>query len=60
MYGGKYSYGSYYDEFEWSEDNHHPTCRCGCGQLADECAGPRWQNFLKAEKAKQSKEKKNV
>lgn len=22
-------------------DDHHPPCRCGCGELADECAGPR-------------------
>lgn len=20
--------------------HHHPPCRCGCGELADECAGP--------------------
>lgn len=20
--------------------DHHPTCPCGCGELADECAGP--------------------
>jgi len=31
-----------YDEM----DNHHPTCRCGCGELADECMGPNWQRFL--------------
>ncbi len=21
--------------------DHHPDCPCGCGELADECAGPR-------------------
>lgn len=21
--------------------DHHPPCRCGCGELADECSGPR-------------------
>jgi hypothetical protein len=26
-------------------DDHHPACRCGCGQLADECAGPRPNPF---------------
>jgi hypothetical protein len=25
---------------DWRWD-HHPTCPCGCGELADECAGPR-------------------
>lgn len=44
----------YYDErYEWSEANHHPTCRCGCGELADECMGPRWQKFLAAQKKAQ-------
>lgn len=28
------------DDDEWGND-HHPPCRCGCGELADECAGPR-------------------
>lgn len=23
---------------EWDNDNHHPACPGGCGQLADECA----------------------
>lgn len=27
---------------DWDDlDDHHPACRCGCGELADECAGPR-------------------
>lgn len=21
--------------------SHHPPCTCGCGELADECAGPK-------------------
>lgn len=28
-----------YDDDDWN--THHRPCSCGCGQLADECAGPR-------------------
>lgn len=24
-----------------SAADRHPKCRCGCGELADECSGPR-------------------
>lgn len=28
-----------YDDDGWN--SHHRPCSCGCGELADECAGPR-------------------
>lgn len=30
--------GYWYDDPDW--DDHHPACRGGCGQLADECECP--------------------
>ena len=32
---------AYWDVVEFDLDDHHPPCRGGCGQLADECECPR-------------------
>lgn len=31
----------YDDEDDWGGNRHHVACPCGCGELSDECAGPR-------------------
>lgn len=34
----------YDDEGDWPEK--HPACRCGCGELADECPRGSWASNL--------------